>query len=184
MGILETILTTNDGAAIRNAARQTGLTERQTFEGLVNLLPSLADGVKKNTADSNGLESLLNAIEKGNHERYLEQPDNINPDEYIDDGNSILGHILGDKQTSRKVARRAAKKSGLSSTILKKLLPIAAGLFMASLSKSSRSNSVFDQPVNSENAGSLSRGLGRFLDQDRDGSIVDDLAGMAARMFL
>ena len=47
MGLLETILKTNDGAAVRNAAKQTGLTEQQTFEGLINLIPSLADGVKK-----------------------------------------------------------------------------------------------------------------------------------------
>ena len=127
MGLLETILKTNEGAAIRNAAKQTGLTEQQTFEGLVNLIPSLADGVKKNTADKNGLESLINAIGSGKHERYLDQSGHVDPDEYIKDGNSILGHILGSKDASRQVATQAAKKSGLSSTILKKLLPIAAG---------------------------------------------------------
>ena len=183
MGLLETILKTNDGAAVRDAARQTGLTEKQTFEGLVNLIPSLADGVKKNTTDQNGLESLINAIGSGKHERYLEKPGTVNPDEYIKDGNSILGHILGSKDASRQVAKQAAKKSGLSSTILKKLLPIAAGLFMASLSKNSRSKNMFDQPVDNNNAGILSKGLSMFLDQDRDGSVVDDLLGMAAKMF-
>ena len=184
MGLLETILITNDGAAIRNAARQTGLTEQQTFEGLINLMPSLADGIKKNTTDKNGLESLINAIGSGNHERYLENPGNVNPDEYINDGNSILGHILGNKQASRKVAKKAAKKSGLSSSILKKLLPIAAGLFMASLSKNSRSKDMFGQQLDNNNAGILSKGLSMFLDQDKDGSVVDDLIGIAAKMFL
>lgn len=184
MGILETILKSNDGAAIRNAAKQTGLSEQQTFEGLINLIPSLAEGVKNNTTDKNGLESLINAVGRGKHERYLENPGSIDPDEYIKDGNGILGHILGNKETSRKVAGQAAKKSGLSSSILKKLLPIAAGLFMASLSKNSRSKNMFGQQVDNNNAGMISKGLNMFLDQDNDGSIVDDLVGMAAKMFL
>lgn len=184
MGLLETILRTNDGAAIRKAASQTGLTEQQTFEGLINLLPSLAEGVKKNTADKNGLESLINAIDSGNHERYLESPGNVNPDDYINDGNDILGHILGNKQASREVAKQAAKKSGMSSSILKKLLPIAAGLFMASLSKNSRSKGMFGQQVDDGNAGILGKSLSSFLDQDNDGSVVDDLIGIAARMFI
>ena len=31
MGLLETILKTNDGAAVREAARQTGLNEKTSF---------------------------------------------------------------------------------------------------------------------------------------------------------
>ena len=139
--------------------------------------------LKKNTAEKSGLESLIKAVGGGKHERYLENPGAVNPDEYIKDGNSILGHILGNKQASREVAQQAAKKSGLSSTILKKLLPIAAGLFMASLSKNSRSKNMFDQKVDNSNAGLLSKGLSMFLDQDKDGSVVDDLLGMAAKMF-
>ena len=183
MGLLETILKTNDGAAIRNAAKQTGLSETQTLEGLINLIPSLSDGVKKNTSNQGGLESLINALGKGDHERYLENPSQVNPDDYIKDGNSILGHILGSKDASRQVAKSAAKKSGLSGTILKKLLPIAAGLFMASLSKNSRSKNMFDQKVDNKNSSILSKGLSMFLDQDNDGSVVDDLMGMAAKMF-
>ena len=183
MGLLETILKTNDGAAIRNAAKQTGLTETQTLEGLINLIPSLSEGVKKNTGNQQGLESLINALGKGKHERYLEPSGSVDPDEFIKDGNSILGHILGSKDASRKVAASAAKKSGLSSTILKKLLPIAAGLFMASLSKNSRSKNMFNQKVDNSNAGMLSKGLRMFLDQDNDGSVVDDLMAMAAKMF-
>ena len=184
MGLLETILKTNDGAAVREAARQTGLSEKQAFEGLINLIPSLSEGVKKNTGNQQGLESLINALGSGKHERYLDQAGNVNPDDYIKDGNDILGHILGNKDASRQVAATAAKKSGLSSSILKKLLPIAAGLFMASLSKNSRSKNMFGQEkVTSSNAGILSKGLTMFLDSDNDGSVVDDLLGMAAKMF-
>ena len=183
MGLLETILKTNDGAAIRDAARQTGLTEKQTLEGLINLIPSLSEGVKRNTSNQQGLESLINALGKGKHERYLDKAGAINPDDFINDGNDILGHILGNKDASRQVATKAAKKSGLSSSILKKLLPIAAGLFMASLAKNSRSRNMFDQKVDNNNAGILSKGLSMFLDSDNDGSVVDDLMGMAAKMF-
>ncbi len=184
MGLLETILKANDGAAIREAAKQTGLSEKQAFEGLINLIPSLSEGVKKNTNNQQGLESLINALGSGKHERYLDKAGTVNPDEFIKDGNDILGHILGSKDASRQVATKAAKKSGLSSSILKKLLPIAAGLFMASLSKNSRSKNIFGrEKVTSNNAGILSKGLSMFLDSDNDGSVVDDLLGMAAKMF-
>ena len=43
-------------------------------------------------------------------------------------GNQILGQIFGSKEVSREVAADASQKSGIDSSVLKKLLPIVAGM--------------------------------------------------------
>lgn len=43
-------------------------------------------------------------------------------------GNQILGQIFGSKEGSREVAADASAKSGIDASVLKKLLPIVAGM--------------------------------------------------------
>ena len=43
-------------------------------------------------------------------------------------GNQILGQIFGSKDVSREVAADASQKSGIDASVLKKLLPIVAGM--------------------------------------------------------
>ena len=43
-------------------------------------------------------------------------------------GNQILGHIFGSKEVSRDVADQASAQSGVDPSVLKKLLPIVAGM--------------------------------------------------------
>ena len=43
-------------------------------------------------------------------------------------GNQILSHIFGSKDVSRDVAADAAQKSGVDASILRKMLPIVAGM--------------------------------------------------------
>ena len=53
----------------------------------------------------------------------------------VDQGNNILGQIFGSKDGSRAVAADAAQKSGVSSDVLKKMLPIVAMLVTGYLAK-------------------------------------------------
>lgn len=43
-------------------------------------------------------------------------------------GNQVLGHIFGSKDASREVAADASQKTGIDSSVLKKMLPIVAGM--------------------------------------------------------
>ena len=135
MNILETLLADDNKGALDEIARNFNLNEEQTRAAMKELVPPLTRGLNKNTSNQAGLDDLLDALEKGSHGSYIDQPDKLSKSETVEDGNDILGHIFGNKEVSRTVAKTASERSGLSSTLLKKMLPIIASLAMGALSK-------------------------------------------------
>ena len=110
------------------------------------------------------------------HSRYLDNPDLLGRKETVDDGNSILGHIFGNKDVSRHVAKEAAKKTGLGSSLLKKMLPVVATMVMASLGKNMFGGGNAPEPQQSTGF------LTKMFDADNDGSMIDDVLGTAFKM--
>ena len=110
---------------------------------------------------------LLQALGKGNHDRYLDHADALTNHAAVEDGNGILGHIFGSKDTSRALADRTSKTTGISSGILKKMLPLIAALVMGSLKKQSSNSGILDQLLGGLGGGRSSRsssgGLGGLL---------------------
>lgn len=180
MSILQTILNSQDGASVSALARQFGLDESQTQSALRELVPALNAGVKRNVQQQDGLSSFLNALGNGNHDRYLNQPNLLQQDDTVRDGNGILGHIFGSKDVSRQVAAQASQKTGIDAGILKKMLPIVATMAMGSLSKQSRGIGFTGGAAPASKSGGL---LTKLLDSDGDGSITDDLWNMAKKLF-
>lgn len=135
----------NGGAgqgAVNHIGQQFGLDAASTQAAMKALLPALSGGLKRNVSQPGGLESLLGALNNGNHDRYLDQPDQLGRPESIADGNAILGHLLGSKETSRAVAARASQRSGVSDSILKQMLPVIATMAMGALSKQTKEPSL------------------------------------------
>ncbi len=126
------------GGAMKQVEQQFGLDPSQTQNAVRALLPALSAGLKSNAAQPGGLEALLGALSKGDHSRYLDQPDSLARPETVQDGNAILGKLLGSKDMSRAVASRAAQRTGLTDGLLKKMLPVVATMVMGSLSKQSQ----------------------------------------------
>jgi len=181
MDLLSMLLNQGGGQTVNQLAKNFGLKDSQVAAALSNLVPALGQGLARNASTPDGLDSLLGALTGGQHQRYLEDPSILNQADSISDGNGILGHILGSKDVSRQVAQRASERTGIGVDILKKMLPMVASLAMGTLSR---------QTTRPENAGpgvSASGGLtsilGSFLDSDRDGSIADDVLGLASKFF-
>ena len=212
MNLMEAILGGN-GSPVSTMARQFGLNEDDVAKAVQQMIPALTNGVKKNVQQKGGLESLLQALNQGSHDRYLDNPDALLKPEAVDDGNGILGHIFGSKETSRELAKRTSRTTGISSDILKKMLPLIAGLVMGSLKKQGGNSGLLDQllgglagggrSVSSAGGGLLGKLLGGLLggrrkkkassspldaltgllDADGEGSAIDDILGMARKMF-
>lgn len=92
--------------------------------------------------------------------------------EGLTDGNNILGHLLGSKDASRNVAAQAAETTGIDVSLIKKALPMIAGLTMGAVSKSSDAGGSLTSSI-SDMFGSL---IG-------DGFDVDDVVGLAKKFF-
>ena len=122
-----------------------------------------------------GLEALMGALTKGNHQRYIDHPESLGDAGTVADGNAILGHLLGSKDVSRQVTSHAAATTGLDDGLLKKMLPVLASMVMGSMSKQATAGNMAG---GNAAAGGLRTQL---LDSDKDGSVIDDILGMAGR---
>jgi hypothetical protein len=173
--ILDMLLNASGGGAVQQVGQRFGLSNDQTGSAISELVPALMAGLQRNTSQEGGLDSLLGALNSGNHSRYLDNPDALADDGVTQDGNSILGHILGSKDASRAVANQAAAQTGIGADVLKQMLPVVAAMVMGGLSKHNASAATVG-------GGTQTGGmLGSLLDQNRDGSVVDDVAGMLGR---
>jgi hypothetical protein len=131
MNILDAILNHQDGAAVQQLAQQFGLDNDQAASAISALVPQLAAGVQRNIQQPGGLDSLLGALTGGGHDQVLNDPSLLGQAASFDSGNGILGHLLGSRDVSRQVASSAASQTGLSSDVLKQMLPLVATLVMA-----------------------------------------------------
>ncbi len=182
MNLLDTILNAGGGAVVQNMSKSLGLGESQTQTALGQLLPAVARAIGKNSSSGDGLSALLGALGKGNHQRYLDDPSMLSHEDCAREGNGILGHLFGSKDVSRGIATRAAEETGVGADILKKMLPMVASVAMGALSqKAAGSGMLGAQQAQAQPSGL--GGLSSFLDFDGDGSIADDLLGIAAKKF-
>ena len=181
MQLTDLLINAAGGSLVKNIAAKVGISEADARRAMGHLAPAVSRGIQKNSAQPEGLESLINALGKKNHRRYIDQPDIISQPDTIDDGNAILGHIFGKKDISRNVAGHAAQETGLSSSILKKLMPMIAAAAMGAISQKTNGGASLRQG-GSSGSGAIDI-ISSVLDSNRDGSMVDDLLSMATKFF-
>ena len=194
MNILESLIGDPNSDVVRELAKQLGVGEDQARSAAGQLIPALTRGLRNNASTDAGLEGLLGALKGGSHHNYLDNLSSLGQANTVQDGNSILGHIFGSKDVSRNIANHGANQAGLTSSLMKKALPILAPLVLSALSKKflGRGNSggIFGGGSSSSNANIFGTGIAAnkqrgmlesFLDADKDGSMWDDLLGMAVK---
>ena len=167
MNLMDILSEAQGGRAMDNLGRQFGLDEQQTKSAVSELVPAISAGLKRNSADREGLGALLGALKTGNHSRYADDPSLLASEQTVAEGNGILGHLFGSREVSRAVAEKAAASSGIASSILKKMLPVIASMVMGVLAKKAMGGAL---------GGTLGRSVGN--------SIARRSGGMIGRMIV
>ncbi len=190
MDLLNMVLAATKGDALGSLAKQHNLSTDQTSDILAQLLPALTSKLQNNVEQENGLESLLGALGKGNHQRYVDDPNMLSESASLLDGNKILGHLLGSKDASRQVASQVASSTGVGSSIIKKLLPMAATMLMGAMSKGAQSNGMLDMLAGAVSGGKNNSGgllgsvMGSLLGGGRNKAGAGDIVGSLLKGFL
>lgn len=140
MDLLDLLKATGGGKSVGKLSESIGLGSADTSKLIASLAPALMGGLTKN-ASGGGLDSLRGALQKGGHDRYIDNPDLMAAEDTRSDGNKILGHIFGSKDVSRQVAAAAESDTGIDAGLIKKALPILAALAMGAMSKKSSGGS-------------------------------------------
>jgi len=183
-------------------AKQLGVSPAMAQSGAEVLLPAILGGFKKRSQSAGGGEAgigdLIGMLGGLGGSGLVESV--IGPQATdVSRGNDVLGQIFGSKDVSRQVAGQASAGSGISSELLKKMLPILAMLVGGYLS--SRAGPAATQAANpapgggvlgnilgsvlgggSAKGGSGLGGIGAMLDLNGDGNPLDDIIGMAGKL--
>jgi hypothetical protein len=190
---------------VSSMARELGVDEGTAQSGAAALLPAILGGFKSQAqAQPEGLGGLMNVIGGLGGGGLLASVLGAAPTN-VDAGNNVLGQIFGSKEVSRTVADDASAKSGVSSELLKKMLPLlamAVAGYMASHAGGAAAAPA--QPSGGGLGGMLGNvlgglmggggqaqpasapapglgGLGSLLDMDHDGNPLNDIIGMAGK---
>ena len=177
--------------ALGQISQMLGADQTTTNSAIQMALPMILSGLAKNAAQPSGAESLDNALQ-GNHDGgilnnlggYLNAPD-------TNDGIGILGHIFGQKQGA--AAQQVSQNTGLDVGQVAQLMITLAPIVMAYLGRQKQQgnldsgglsnllNEKQQQIQTSDNP--MMDSISNMLDSDNDGSMMDDLASLAANYY-
>ena len=184
MGLVDILLNSGNGDLVKQVSQKAGLDEESANELLKTLSSSMLGSIKgratKSEHESKKLEDL---IKNSKYANMIDSPsDHYNDPRMVENGNDLLRHITGSKQHSREIAKQVSHKTGVSPSIIKALLPMLAPLIIGALSKGMSGGATSREiQIPQNDSGGL---LGSLLDFDHDGSIIDDVAGMAMKYIL
>lgn len=172
-----------------------GADKQQTANAASGILSTLMSAMAKNAATPDGASALANALDNDHDGGILDnltdilggnaQPQNTR----ATNGAGILKHVLGGKQSG--AIDMISQMSGLSSGNTGNLMTMLAPMVMGMLGKQKRSQNLdgggiadfLSKSVQSATNQRQEMGLiGKLLDQDGDGSVMDDIAGMGMNL--
>ena len=191
-GILDLLGSDISKTLINGTSKQLGKNKKQTTSALTAALPLILGAMKNNTQSKSGASGLLGALDNKQHDGSI--LDNLGgilggnsiDTEILNDGAGILKNVFGGKQ--EHVARAVGAKSGLDMSSAMEILKVAAPLVMGYLGKEKRQKNIKSGNEIGDLLGGLLGGsakkdqsmIEKILDADGDGSVIDDIIGMAS----
>lgn len=179
------------GGAVRTIAQRLGISESTANTAVQMAVPLILAALARNASKPQGAESLHQAINNDhdgsifdNLTNYLGNPQSAN-------GAGILGHVFEGQQAT--LESKLAQATGMDPNSASGLLETVAPLVMGELGREQQQNGLTPSDLSSllnnqqqqaqANAPDAMSMLGSMLDQNKDGSAVDDLQRMAANFF-
>ncbi len=181
---------------IDGASAQLGQDTTKTQSAMGAAIPMLMGALKKQAANPDSAAGLFNALQNKHDGSLLDNVmdvfggGNVNQ-EVVEDGDKILGHVLGEKK--EVVAAAISKQNGIDMSSAMDILKMAAPVVMGMLGKQVKQSNV-SQPTDltgiignmlggQQEVAQHSSFIEQLLDQDGDGSVVDDLFSMGKKFF-
>ena len=179
-GLIDMII--NNPEIAKSIAKQVGIDADSAGNIIGKLAPILMGGAKSNLQSDKDSGGLIKHIESSNYAEMFDKPEEaVKQANFTNMGNDILSELTGSKENSREVAKQVEQETGISSAIIKSMLPMLAPMIIGALTKTSASS--MSNNMHSESSG-MTDMLTRLIDQNNDGSIMDDVMGMATKFFL
>jgi len=178
-GLIDMII--NNPALVETIAKQVGIDISDADSIIGKLAPILMGGAKSNLQSDKDSGGLLKHIEDSRYSDILDKPEeqDMKNSTFTEMGNDILSNLTGSKENSREVAKHVEEETGISSSIIKSILPMLAPMIIGALTK--KSAPLVNEFKEQKRSSGLDSILSSFIDQDHDGSMIDDVMGMAVK---
>lgn len=133
MNIVQTMLSAGGGGIVQQLASQFGIDPARANAAMSALLPALAGGLRE-TMESSAGPGVTRLIDSGILTRFADNPISLATPAALNQGRALLSTIFGSEDTGHMVSM-VAEKVGLGSGVVASMLPIAATLLAAFVSK-------------------------------------------------
>ena len=186
--------------AVNQISQEVGAEPSAVGSAIQTALPALLNGLANNASTPDGAQNLNNALEDhdgsvlnnlGNLAGMIFGGGQENPPPREANAGAILGHILGGGQT--QVAQQASNQSGLNIGQVAHIMMMLAPIVMGYLGQQKQQQGIGADGLGGLIGGLLGSGQAQqasvggvigeaatsMLDQDHDGSVVDDIASLA-----
>lgn len=176
-----------------------GADKKQTADATSGIISMITSALAKNAATPEGAGALASALDRDHDGSILDdlmgyatgsmqKKSQTNTSSL--NGAGILKHILGGKQGNAidVISKMSGLQSDKTGNLMSMLAPIVLGMLGKQKRESKLDNSglsdILSQTIQTESSKRKELGMiGKFLDQDGDGSVMDDLANMGMKMF-
>ena len=136
MSLMDQLMEVASSQITKQAAQKTGLAEGMAAKMMPMALSAIMGGLKKNASSPQGAEALASALNK--HDGgLLDNISQLGNADILNDGQKMLGHILGgNQQVAEETIAKAA--GGVSTSQAKDLMAMIAPVVLASLGKAKK----------------------------------------------
>jgi hypothetical protein len=191
MALLDMLQQRLGSDAVNQISSRIGADPGTTGNAIDAALPLLISALARNTGDGEQAQSLANAVSQDHDGSVLDDVPGFVSRASEKPGQGILRHVLGGRQQS--VQNGLSQVTGLDAGKAGTLLTLLAPLVMGALGRAKNENGLDagglstlltgEQENLKQSAPGVMGALSRFLDQDNDGSIMDDVGGMLSKAF-
>ena len=170
MDILKLLLSNSSGM-IDAMSQKSGLAANDVEAVVSKIAPIFMQRANENFKSDADSSNFLEMIRRSNLDEMTDTPQNIS----VAEGNELLGVLTGSKENSSALASEVGSQLGISADSIKTLLPMIAPMIAGMLNNQLKASNL----QGSADSGSMMSMLTQFLDQNKDGSIVDDIFRIA-----
>jgi hypothetical protein len=191
MALLEMLQQRLGGDVVHQISSRIGADPGTTGNAIDAALPLLLGAMARKNSSGQNAQQLANAVSKDHDGSILDDVQGFVSRGDTSAGSGILGHILGGRQQT--VQNGLSQTTGLEPGKVGQLLTMLAPLVMGAVGRTSRESNLDAGGLSTmltgehehlkQSAPGVMGALGRFLDQDNDGSVMDDVGGMLGKAF-
>ncbi len=188
--LMNAILSQFDSDTLDQLSNQLGMNQQTTGNAIAAAVPLLLSALSRNASKDDGRESLYDALSNDHDGGILNDLTGFLGDANSGPGLGILGHVFGASQNG--VVNALSRATGMDASSMERLLVTLAPIVMGFLGRTRQQQAMGpsglagllggETEYAQQAAPSLMSAVSRFFDQNGNGSVVDELAGILSGM--